>query len=223
MPDEAIQRIDLQRPATPPSDSKISTADALTEPIGVHFVDGDQTVLFGTGYDETADALLDALPAAPDVVVVEHGDPDHYGAVPSLRAAFEDLTVVAPLGDRDAMAEVVVDAFLEDGDAVAGFEAVHVPGHTPGNTSFVDEQRGVLVAGDSFVTADSEIAAAGEWTGAFAPLERRYCSDFDELVESLPVLADYAFDTALLTHGADRVGDAGRAVDTLLADLEQNC
>lgn len=221
--DRPYQRIDLSRPADPPSDSKISVDDGLTEPIGVHLVEADRTVLFGTGYAATADRLRRDLSAAPDAVVIEHGDPDHYGAVPSLRAAYDDLTVVAPEADRAQFdgTDVDVDVFLTDGDTVGGFEAIHVPGHTPGNMSFVHPELALLVVGDTFVAADSEIAAGGEWSGAFAPLAREYNSDFDLLCESLPALADRPFDTALLTHGPDRVGDAASHVRTLLEDVAE--
>lgn len=220
---DAVHRIDLSRPTEPPSDSKISVSDQLTEPVGVHFVESDQRVLFGTGYAATATQLRRELPAAPDVVVVEHGDPDHYGAVPALRDAYDDLTVVAPLDDSERLSEagIEVDDYLVDGDTVSGFEAVHIPGHTPGNMSFVHAARGLLVVGDSFVSADSEIAAPGEWSGAFAPLRAEYNSDFEQLCGSLGRLADFSFDTALLTHGADRVGDAEREVRALLSDVAE--
>lgn len=219
--DEPYERIDLPRPSEPPADSKISVEDRLTEPIGVHLVEAERTVLFGTGYAASADRLRRELPTAPDAVVVEHGDPDHYGAVPALRAAYDDLTVFAPLGDRDRFegTDVDVDVFLSGGDTVGGFEAIHVPGHTPGNMSFVHPGLGILIVGDSFVAADSEIAATGEWSGAFAPLAPEWDTDFELLCASLPALAERSFHTALLTHGSDRVGDAADEVHALLADV----
>lgn len=220
---EKIQRIDLPRPSEPPSDSKISVDDRLTEPIGVHVVEREQTLLFGTGYEESFQTLLDQLQPShePDVVVVEHGDPDHYGAVPKLRETFEDLTVAAPLGDIDQLDEVdiTVDVTLEHGDEIGGFEVVHIPGHTPGNLSFVDEDSGILVVGDSFVGADSAIAASGTWTGAFAMMRPAFNADNDGAMTNLSRLDGYSFDVALLTHGADVTEGADDELATLRRDV----
>lgn len=220
---ETVYRIDLPRPSKPPSDSKITVDDPLSELIGVHFLDGEQRLLFGTGYADSFDMLQDRLPSSlrPDVVIIEHGDPDHYGAVPQLRDAYTDITVAAPEDDLDQLeqADITVDVPLQHGDTIAGFEAVHVPGHTPGNFSFVDRERGILVVGDSFVSAESEIVAPGNWTGAFGPMKAEFNTRPDEAISSLSRLEEYSFDMALLTHGSDVTTNASAEVDALLNDI----
>lgn len=46
-----------------------------------------------------------------------------------------------------------VDRKLREGDEVAGFQVLHVPGHSAGHVAFWRESDGVLVAGDVFNTA----------------------------------------------------------------------
>jgi hydroxyacylglutathione hydrolase len=48
-----------------------------------------------------------------------------------------------------------VDRRLHEGDEVAGFQVLHVPGHSAGHVAFWREADGVLVAGDVFNTANS--------------------------------------------------------------------
>ncbi|HEX2127869.1 MAG TPA: MBL fold metallo-hydrolase [Solirubrobacterales bacterium] len=45
-----------------------------------------------------------------------------------------------------------VDRRLHEGDEVAGFQVLHVPGHSAGHVAFWRESDGVLVAGDVFNT-----------------------------------------------------------------------
>jgi glyoxylase-like metal-dependent hydrolase (beta-lactamase superfamily II) len=47
-----------------------------------------------------------------------------------------------------------VDRKLVEGDEVAGFKVLHVPGHSAGHVAFWRESDGVLVAGDVFNSAN---------------------------------------------------------------------
>ena len=47
-----------------------------------------------------------------------------------------------------------VDRKLVEGDTVAGFQVLHVPGHSAGHVAFWRESDGVLVAGDVFNSAN---------------------------------------------------------------------
>jgi len=47
-----------------------------------------------------------------------------------------------------------VDRQLNDGDEVAGFRVLHVPGHSAGHVGFWRESDGVLIAGDVLNSAD---------------------------------------------------------------------
>ncbi|MFB6172160.1 MAG: MBL fold metallo-hydrolase [Haloarculaceae archaeon] len=213
-----VTRIDLPRPDLP----AYLTASP-DEPIGCHLIDGDERVLFGTGYAFSAAQLLDALDdyGGVDVVVVEHDDTDHYGALPQVVERY-DPTVVVPRDDRAFLQrayDLAADRLLDDGDAVAGFRALTVRGHTYGNMAFVDEDRGLLVAGDTVVGSDSDIAADGRWSGPLAPPAARFNRDDERARSSLVALADLAVEDVLLTHGADLTGGGADAVDRLLGDL----
>ncbi|GAD51838.1 hypothetical protein MBEHAL_0598 [Halarchaeum acidiphilum MH1-52-1] len=69
--------------------------------------------------------------------------------------------------------DVVVDDRYADGDDVAGFETVHVPGHRADNHALVDESRGLLVAGDALIGADWR----GLPAGYLLPPEADYSDD----------------------------------------------
>ena len=211
-----VHRIDLPRPDLP----AYLTASP-DEPIGCHLI-GD--TLFGTGYALSADRLLERLGNLGGVarVVVEHEDTDHYGALPQVLEQF-DPEVVVPDGDQAFLqrtyADLAADRLLADGDRVGDFRAIRVRGHTYGNTSFVDEDRGLLVAGDTVVRADSDIAGAGEWSGPLAPPADRFNRDTERARANLAALAGLDVEDVLLTHGADLEGGGADAIDRLLGDL----
>lgn len=215
-----VFRIQMPRPTlTPP------WRPQTREPVGCHLLDGDERVLFGAGYGFSADQLVDELErfGGLDVVIVEHGHPDHYGAVPTLLEAFDGLTFAMPADDAGILDKVyngvAPDVLLEDGDQRWGLECVSIPGHTPGNAAFLDAARGQLFAGDSFVAATSDIAAPDDWSGAFAPIDPVYNMDDDAAKDNLQLLEEYAFEAALLTHGDDYLEGARRELGVLLDDL----
>lgn len=191
------------------------------EPIGCHVIDG---TLFGTGYALSADRLLEELAdlGGVDRVVVEHQDTDHYGALPQVVAEY-DPEVVVPDGDhaffQRTYAGLEPDRLLDDGDEVAGFRAIRVRGHTYANTSFVDESSGLLVAGDTVVRSDSDIAPTEGWSGPLAPPAETFNLDTERARRNLVKLAGLDVDDVLLTHGEDVIGDGADAVDRLLRDL----
>lgn len=102
--------------------------------------------------------------------VVTHADPDHFG---SSHAVCEALGLPLWTGERDAdsietgmsvPSDTAVGRFLakakmpphpvqrrlREGDEVAGFEVLDVPGHSPGHIALWREQDRTLVAGDVF-------------------------------------------------------------------------
>lgn len=106
-----------------------------------------------------------------DTHVVTHGHPDHFG---SSHAVCEALDVPLWTGERDAQAiesarpEIgqgriprlmsrmkmppahQVARRLHEGDEVAGFSVLDVPGHSPGHIALWRESDGVLLCGDVF-------------------------------------------------------------------------
>ncbi|MFB1065240.1 MBL fold metallo-hydrolase [Natrinema sp. H-ect4] len=195
---------------------------AYDEPLGVHVLDTERaTVLFGAGSEDTADQLTEIATAhGIDVAIVEHGDTDHYGGVPALRAATDDLDVAAPAGDVVALeaAGLEVDDPLTTDNIYWGITPIAAPGHTPDNMAYLYEE--ILVAGDTVVSADSPFAAAGDWSGPLAVIAPDYNADDEQTRNSVSVLTEYEFETVLLSHG-DNVTESGHnPVETLIADLE---
>ncbi|GAB3565913.1 MBL fold metallo-hydrolase [Spelaeicoccus albus] len=85
---------------------------------------------------------------------------------------------------------------------------VSVPGHTRGHTSFLLEDRDVLIAGDALMTAHPTTGTTGP-----SLLPDMFNYDTELAFASLDVIADY--DTALLLPGHGLADDSGskKAVD----------
>jgi glyoxylase-like metal-dependent hydrolase (beta-lactamase superfamily II) len=103
--------------------------------------------------------------------VLTHAHPDHFG---SSHALCEELAIPLWCGDRDAdvverghaepppsrLAPVLrrlsaapahpVTRRLREGDEVAGFTVLDVPGHSPGHVAYWREADRVLICGDVF-------------------------------------------------------------------------
>lgn len=192
------------------------------EPLGVHVLETDgATILFGAGMDDTADQIVDIADTHEiDVVIAEHGDPDHYGGIPALRDAVANLTVAVPAGDASFLedAGIAVDRPLEPEETVWGVRTIAVPGHTPDNMAYLYED--VLVAGDTIAGADSAYAAEDNWSGPFAVITPDFNADDARTRESVERLATYDFETVLLTHGNNVERDGDAAVEQLIADLD---
>lgn len=217
MLDDRVHTFETLRPLrpTPPRPQ-------TNEPVSVHVLDDEAAVLFGTGFEAGVDRLIEDLDAIGgiDVVVVEHGDPDHFDALPSLVEVY-DPTVAIPAADADALAKVEVspDVELEHGEHRWGVETIHVPGHTPGNMSFLHDDSGTLFVGDTFVHRNSFAAAPGDWSGEFAPIKPGLNAADEAARANIADLLDYEFDVALLTHGLNVYEDAHDELETLVDDL----
>lgn len=217
MPSESIHSFETLRPKNPQP-----PRPRTNEPVTVQILEDEETVLFATGFAAGADPLIEHLRelGGLDVIVVEHTDPDHFDALDPLLDAF-DARVAVPTQEADILREkdYPVDIELEDGDVHWGVQCIHVPGHTPGNMSFLHEESDTLVVGDTFVHKNSFAAAPGEWSGEFAPIKPGLNADDEAARANTIILADYDFDVALTTHGLDVYENARAELDTLLDDL----
>ncbi|MFB6301236.1 MAG: MBL fold metallo-hydrolase [Halobacteriales archaeon] len=192
-----------------------------TEPLSVTIIETDAgTVLFGGGDSYTAEELVGiAEDHGVDAIVIEHGDVDHYDAVPALREAI-DPEVAAPAGDMRKLnaAGIAVDVELTAGEPYRDVLPIATPGHTPDNMAYLYDS--VLVAGDTVVGSDSVFAAAGPWSGPLAVITPDFSHDDAQARDSVANLLDYEFDTVLVTHGSNVLSDGYDAVETLVADLD---
>lgn len=191
------------------------------EPLWVHVAElDDATLLFGGGDESAADQLVEvARDHDVDVVVVEHGDGDHFGAVPAIRDAL-DVTVAVPAGDASFLrdAGIEVDRELGPDETIHGVRTIAAPGHTPDNMAYLLDAT--LVAGDTVGGSGSAFAAEGTWSGPLAPMTADFNADDDLARESVANLLEYAFDRVLVTHGSSVHTDGRAAVETLVEDIE---
>lgn len=169
--------------------------------------DGECPTLVDAGLSDTTDVVadrLDELKVEPDRLVVTHGDPDHVGGLPGLAETY-DLETWVPEGT-----EIDVDYEPNhrygDGDEVAGFTAVHVPGHTPDHHALVDVAGDVAILGDAVFGSDSR----GLPEGYFVLPPAFFSEDLAAGDENLERLLDYEFDVGLVYHGSSVTSDASR-------------
>lgn len=181
------------------------------------FVDGRAgTTLIDTGWPDTTDDLLSALEDAdrvPDRVVLTHEGHDHYGGIDAVMERYDpELVVPAAETTLHEAIDYEPDRLLEDGDAVAGMEAVILPGHSPAPMSLYLPDRRTLIAADAVDGADRR----GLPAGYLLPGPGLYNEDHDAAAESLQRLLEYDVDSVLVFHGSHVLGDAGEKLDRLL-------
>ncbi len=192
--------------------------------VNVHLVvTDDGVVLVDTGLPGQAAAIERALRrlGAPHAILLTHHHPDHAGNAAALRertgarliahaaeAPFVNgaFPVEEPTGRlrrfifrRIGRVEPTkIDQLIGDGaEPVAGFTAVHTPGHTRGHLSFLlDRAGGVLFAGDA------AFSDRGKVTGP------RVLADPARAAESLSRLAERDFEHAVFGHGPAISGEA---------------
>ena len=125
--------------------------------------------------------------------VVTHAHPDHFG---SSRAVCEALDLPLWCGAKDAEAietarpvigpgrvprllarlptppSYAVSRGLVEGDEVAGFEVLDVPGHSPGHVALWRESDRVLIAGDVFFHLGRRVSAPWSFLTADVAVNR---------------------------------------------------
>jgi hydroxyacylglutathione hydrolase len=181
--------------------------------VNIFLVHADVPVLVDAGAPKHADAVVEELRAAgtpPRLVLLTHADFDHFGGAESVRRAF-DAPVVAPAAERPLLTGELdrrfvvrllirsvnrgryprpptVDEWLDDGEIVAGLEAIATPGHTPGHACY--RLGTTLVAGDAVITGRT-----------FRPPVPLFCFDNAETRRSIEKLARLDVDLAVSGHG----------------------
>jgi hydroxyacylglutathione hydrolase len=150
--------------------------------MNVYFIVNDGRVtLFDCGIKAMAPQILSAAEpfGGIDRVVLSHAHVDHRGAAPHVHAPvychpaevadaesdggmsyaatskleFPPARVIYPLLLRQwDGGPVQIAGTVEEGDDVAGFEVVHLPGHAPGQIALWRERDRVSLTGDVFYT-----------------------------------------------------------------------
>ncbi|MDX6670244.1 MAG: hypothetical protein QOI91_607 [Solirubrobacteraceae bacterium] len=146
---------------------------------------GDGVVLYDTGIRAMAPGLAVAGAELGGItrIVLGHSHADHRGGAPALRGIpvvchpdekadaegdggshYTDHSKVAaparwiygPLHRSWDGGPVQIDSTLSEGDEVAGFQVVHLPGHAPGLIGLWRESDRVAIVGDCFYMFDTE-------------------------------------------------------------------
>ncbi len=200
--------------------------------MNVYFVrDGDGVVMFDAGVQSMTPALaqIGAQLGGITRIVLGHGHADHRGAAPGLGAPvwchpdevadaegdggshYFDLTQLdvhgrlllrrlLPIWDGGP---VSIAGTVSEGDEVAGFRVVHLPGHAPGLIGLWRESDRLALVSDCFYTLDPQTAIPG---AARVP-HRAFNKDTEQARASIRKLAALAPATAWCGHVEPLRGD----------------
>jgi len=146
--------------------------------------DGDGVTLFDAGVASMPEALRDAAGPLGGIrrIVLGHAHPDHRGAAATLgvpvlchpdershaesehgqdyfdtsKLTFPVTHVMPRLLQRWDGGPVTVSDTVDEGDEVAGFRVVHLPGHAPGLIALWRAGDGLALVSDAFYTLDPQ-------------------------------------------------------------------
>ncbi len=194
--------------------------------------DGDGVTVFDAGIKAMGGALraVCAQHGGARRVVLGHADPDHRGAAPALGVpvfchALERDTAVAdePLRDYWDMSKlrpyarpyfermlpawdggaVAIDATVAEGDEVAGFEVVELPGHAPGLIGLFRRSDRLALTSDTVYTLDIQTGLRG---GPRVP-HVAFDADVEQARASIRKLAALGPEVAWAGHADPVTGD----------------
>jgi glyoxylase-like metal-dependent hydrolase (beta-lactamase superfamily II) len=200
----------------------------------------DRLLLVDTGSEAAARTVLDYLPKARlqprDIatIVLTHAHPDHVAGLHAVKAKAPGARVAAHAADADFVAQatyphrplngranpwraVPVDDRLADDQRYEGLRVLHLPGHTPGSIALLDEDRGLLLGGDTFATeATGDDVRLVDGVG---PMSDQYNWDPAQHRRSLRRLAGFDFEAAIVGHGEPLARGASAKLKTLVQRL----
>ncbi|MFZ4773911.1 MAG: hypothetical protein ACOYM3_01020 [Terrimicrobiaceae bacterium] len=102
-----------------------------------------------------------------------------------------------------ARGEIEADEWLKEGDVLAGFSLIGLPGAAPGESAWCDGKH--LVVGDALIHFDQ-----------LSLLPDKYCTNPAELRTSVQKLLKPEFQTVLFAHGLPIVSHAREKIAALL-------
>jgi glyoxylase-like metal-dependent hydrolase (beta-lactamase superfamily II) len=152
---------------------------------------------------------IEQIGVEPERLVISHRHLDHIGAFEEVVERYDPETWVH---EADNVAEIDtygIDIGIEPDHLfthqaqIGRFEAVHVPGHSPGNCAFVDEKAGIAVMADTVCGSDRRGLPKGyllhppQATHTEMPAQAAVDAE-----ANLERLLDYEYDIALVNHGS---------------------
>jgi steroid delta-isomerase-like uncharacterized protein len=152
--------------------------------MNVYFItDGEGVTMFDAGISDMTDAVRVAGVQAGGIkrIVLGHADADHRGAAPGIevptychdkeRAAAESDDAMRPYWDFKKLppqgraffsraipawdgGAVQITGTIQEGDEIAGFKVIELPGHAPGLIGLFRESDRLALVSDCFYTID---------------------------------------------------------------------
>lgn len=160
----------------------------------VYLIDGeDGLIAFDAALKGTGAAILAAAGAPLERVVLSHSHVDHRGGAGELGApvychpdevadaegdagrSYTDYGLIENEQARELVPQlhaawdggpVEIAGTIDDGEEIAGFRIIHIPGHAPGQIALFRESDRLLLAADAVFTMDAE---TGQPTSARVP------------------------------------------------------
>jgi hydroxyacylglutathione hydrolase len=152
----------------------------------VYLLDSDEGVIaFDAGIRGSGADILAAAGGTIAKIILSHAHADHRGGAPELDApifchadevadaegewpqSYLRFELIENTAIRDGIQQLnrqwdsgplQITGTIAEGDDVAGFQVLHVPGHAPGEIALFRASDGLLIAGDAIYTQDLEIA-----------------------------------------------------------------
>jgi glyoxylase-like metal-dependent hydrolase (beta-lactamase superfamily II) len=147
-------------------------------------------------------------------LILTHWHPDHIGNSAAILAAATRAKAYAGEHDVETIrANALFPAGarlrrLEDGDDVFDLEAVHAPGHTPGNLAIFHDESSMMLLGDTL----TNVAGLAEPGAQFTP-------DPVAARRSIRRIARFDFENAYFGHGDPIIGGASAAIAAFAATM----
>lgn len=184
-------------------------------------------------------ARLGYPPDAVDEIWLTHGDVDHMGSAAALKAASgarlaahrADVPLVEGLADRELgplplatacqklfnravrhlYQPAQVDRPLEEGDALGGWQVIHVPGHTAGSVCYYHPARQIILVGDALNYKFGRVGAP----------PRLFTPNPAQAYASIRKLAALDFEVCCFGHGPPLLHNARQRVQAFAATLPE--
>jgi glyoxylase-like metal-dependent hydrolase (beta-lactamase superfamily II) len=184
---------------------------------------GDVPTLVDTCFRNRVEYLFEGIErigVEPERLLISHRHLDHVGAFDEVVERYDletwvpEADNVVEIDDYGIDIRTEPDHLFGDGERIGRFETVHVPGHSPGNSAFVDEAAGIAHCADTVCGSDRRGLPPGyllhppQATHTNQPPEAAV-----EAEVNLEKLLDYDFEVALLNHGTPVFENASEKLD----------